>query len=134
MKRLFGNLKKILAGSKPSPPEIKSRPHPTNIPNWMQQDSQHSVDDSQKVEPPPVYKHHNPNLRSLTLKMPLPTCKGNKYGTTPEDHPLKPLLNIHGLRSFYCSRTKLSVVKEQDVEWGPILSQVQSLLSNISKA
>ena len=40
MKRLIGNLKKILKGSKPSPPEIKSRPQPTNIPNWMQQDSQ----------------------------------------------------------------------------------------------
>ena len=133
MKRLFGSIKRILAGSKPSPPKIRSRPQATDIPNWMQQDSQHSVADFQKINPVPVHEHHNPNLRSFTLKKSLSTCRGNQNGTTPEEHPLKTLLRIEGLKSFYYAQNTLSVVKEQNVKWGSILPQIQSRLHNISK-
>ena len=131
MKRLIGNLKKILKGSKPSPPEIKSRPQPTNIPNWMQQDSQPLSHNPKEAEQISVRHHHNPNVRTLELKADLPSCRGNQHGTKPEKHPLSALLKINGLQSFYCSQKTLSVVKDQHAEWSSILPQISSSLQNI---
>ena len=129
MKRIFGSIKKMLAGNRPSPPEIKSRPHPKDIPDWMQQDSHPST--TRASAELHVLKHRNPNLRSIQLKTPRPTCRGNQNGTEPPKHPLGVLLKIENLSSFYCNKNILVVSKRSHASWDSVLVKVQSALQRL---